>query len=141
MAQVIKLTGVVDDGSCQNPEVPINTAREIQFPRLADVRIELTIVNNAGVRVTGASNLQMTFQARLTPGAPGPTLTKAGVIIAPGQGLVTIASADTQMFQSMRLFYDAWVTLGASAVPPAPQKYQIIRTGIARLEPNITFTP
>ena len=134
MAQVIKLVGVVDDGSPLSPLVPRNTAREIQFPRLADVRIELDIVNNANVRVSGATDLKMTMQARLVPGAPGPTLELGGVIVDPGAGSITVAGADTQMFASMRLFYDIWLTWQGS-------KYQIVRTGIVRLEPNITLAP
>lgn len=135
MAQVIKLVGVVDDGTPLGPKVPRNTAREIQFPRLADVRIELDIVNNAGARVSGATALKMTIQSRLVPGAPGPTLLKAGTITDPGTGLILIAGADTQMFQSMRLHFDIWLTVASGA------KHQIVRAGIVRLEPNITLAP
>lgn len=134
MAQVIKLVGVIDDGTPRHPEIPRNTAREIQFPRLADVRIELDIFNNAGARVSGGTALKMTIQARTTPGAPGPTLEKAGTIVDPGTGTITIAGADTVMFQPSRLYFDVWLTVNA-------MKYQIVRAGIVRLEPNITLAP
>jgi hypothetical protein len=49
--QVVKLVGVVDDGSVLRPNVPANTAKTIQIPRLNSVTLAVEVVNNAGVPV------------------------------------------------------------------------------------------
>ena len=135
MAQVIKLVGIVDDGSIQNPRMPRNTAREIQFPRLGTVTIALDIFTNAGIRVSNGTNLVMTIQTRLIPGYPGPCLEKVGTVGPDaGVGVINIASADTQIFQASRLYYDVWLTLAGA-------KYQIIQPSILRLAPNFTRNP
>lgn len=49
MSQVIRLQGVLDDGSVNRSPVPLNSAKTIQVPLHTDVTIEVEVTNNAGV--------------------------------------------------------------------------------------------
>jgi len=130
MAQFIRLQGVADNGAVYSPLVPKNTAREIQFPRLGDVTIEVCAVYPNGAPVMTGTDLLFAMR---TSDCQGPALTKTGSF-SEGKGTVQISSSDTRAFCSGRLMFDCWLTV-------AGKKYQIVAAGIVRLAPNVVANP
>lgn len=130
MSAFIRLTGVVEDSDCYNPNVPRNTAKEIAFTRLSDTLIQVAVVHPAGNKVMGGTEAVLTMKSL---GDKATELKKTGSVVG---NVITfnVAGADTRRFCAGRLAYDVWLTLGG-------KKYQVIRTAPVRLQDNVTAQP
>lgn len=131
MSQHINLHGVVDTGGCFAPTVPKDTAKEIAFPRLADVTIEVCVTYPSGQPVMEGQDLKLGI--RPPSCADSGSLQKNGTF-SKGRGVFTLTQADTAKFCSGRFIYDVWLTVAGKA-------YQIVAVSPVRILPNVVANP
>lgn len=131
MPQIIRVQGVVDNGSKYTANVPKNTSREVRVARLADVRFDICVVFPNGSPVLVAD--KFTLGIRDPSFCSGPFLEKAGTFSA-GLASVDISGLELSRFCSGRLAWDAWLAIGAD-------RYQVVALSVLRLLPNVATNP
>lgn len=131
MAQHIVLQGVVDNGGCFHPLVLRDTRREIAFPRMADVIIEVCVTYPSGQPVMEGEDLKL--GVRSPSCVASGTLQKIGVF-AKGKGVFTLSGVDTAQFCPGRYIYDIWLTVAGKA-------YQIVGISPLVIQANVVANP
>jgi hypothetical protein len=136
MVQVIKLTGVVDDGSARHPLVPANSARSIQFPKHSDVSVLVEVVTNANVPVDLLSgSWSAHFSVASHPGGPSRPnaclpLQVSSTALRSGSSNVILFTLNRALFRNLdpgRYYYDISLTYDG-------EKHQIVRVSGLHLE-------
>lgn len=135
---VIRLTGVLDDGTNFEPGVPTNTARRIQFAVGESVTLIVSLINNAGIPVPSTDptgRIVFSMDQRLTPGFSVPMLTKTATLQAgtPADYQILIVPNDTRLFEAGRWLYDIWF----EPVVPVVTREQVVRLSDLLLSPTM----
>lgn len=134
--QVIKLIGIVDDGSKLNSRMPRNTSTTIDLTMFASSQVVVDVFYNSGVEVdlTGMTGT-LSMVRNIDPQQDDPNLSVDGSIVTGDNGrknrlTFDIAPADSQLPLG-RYFFDVFLTQGS-------QRWQIVRTSLAVLTPGLS---
>jgi hypothetical protein len=139
MHQTVILTGVLDDGTRLDPEVPRNTATTITLTQFGSALIIVDVVYNSGApvdisKMTGWA-AKFSVNRNIDPCVKFPDVHKLGVLVS-GSSVksrlqFTLVPEDTRNLALGRYFFDVWLEV------PGAQRWQIVRVGTLLLAPGL----
>ena len=119
----ICVTGVLEDGTPRQPNVPVNPRVHLNVPRGTDLELEVAVVTPLGIPVslTGVGT-ELLFTLKKSPQEDPPRITKTATLSG-NTGTFLIVPADTQRLQPGLFGWDVWLTkdgLRDAVIPLSP---------------------
>jgi hypothetical protein len=106
---LIRLTGILEDGSPRRPGVVLDPRSTISFPKGTSATVEVTVTNPSGVPVVFGVDYTVTLTVKKKPYEQPARIEKVGVL-AGNKATFTIDPHDTKMLLPGRYLFDIWLT-------------------------------